>query len=206
MKKLFKIFFILITFSGYTQEDINWVVIPKIQVGDIKSNCQEKDLITIFGQGNIIQDSIYIGDGEFRYGSILFPNTENELKIIWESDSSFKDPKSCIFHNKNSNWITNTGIRIGTTLKELEDINDTSFILLGFGWGYGGTVVDWKNGKLKQYSNHNGLHIRLSPSSQYLSNQSKIIEDLSGDIEIHSSNEKMQEINPEIFYIEIRFD
>lgn len=80
-----------------------------------------------------------------RAFTILFPDTPNEALLTW------KDPARTELHNvrieKDGDWKSETGIEIGTTLNELEELNGKAVKFYGFGWDYSG-AVDWNGGKL----------------------------------------------------------
>lgn len=49
-------------------------------------------------------------------------------------------PAGASIEGRRSSWKTISGIRIGTTVKELEELNTRPFVLAGFGFDVGGTV------------------------------------------------------------------
>ena len=93
---------------------------------------------------------IAVGVDHFEEGtierpySILYPETENEILVIWKDDN--KRDIHQIYYDKEGRWSSEQGIRIGTTYEELEDING-AFKVYGFGWDYSG-AVDWDGGKM----------------------------------------------------------
>jgi len=176
-------------------------------VGQIKANTSEQDLIEIYGKANVVRDSFLEGEGEYVNETILFPNTKNELQIIWKDAENLKSPYVITYRKPNADWKTDNNICIGTTLKELERINGKEFIILGFGWDYGGTIIDWNGGKIaktNKLASELDLIARLSYSDKVKLNDSEL-EEISGDKEIKTSNKILQKMNPKIYEIIIVF-
>ena len=47
---------------------------------------------------------------------------------------------------KDSKWATTGGVKVGTTIQELQAANGQAFKFTGFDWDYGGTVTNWNGG------------------------------------------------------------
>jgi hypothetical protein len=100
-----------------------------------------------------------------------------------------------------SAWRTRSGVRIGSTLKELEKLNAKAFALAGFGWDYGGTVVDWRDGDLAdEFDSGSGrtlVRLRPEPDADYSA--------VLGDSTFLSSEPAMQAIAPYVGSIVLHF-
>jgi len=46
----------------------------------------KKDLINQFGEQHIIQDTIFIEEEYYEIGTKIFPDTKNEVSIIWKDN------------------------------------------------------------------------------------------------------------------------
>jgi len=208
-KKIIYCLFLLsmLPLLSISQDSLKWLCIPGVQVGQIKANTTEQDLIEIYGKANVVRDSFLEGEGEYVNETILFPNTKNELQIIWKDAENLKSPYVITYRKPNADWKTDNNICIGTTLKELERINGKEFIILGFGWDYGGTIIDWNGGKIaktNKLASELDLIARLSYSDKVKLNDSEL-EEISGDKEIKTSNKILQKMNPKIYEIIIVF-
>ena len=62
----------------------------------------------------------------------------------------------------NSLWRTVHAISLGTTLKQLEQLNRKPFQLAGFDFDYSGTVLSWSHGELEGVLDP--VILRLDPS------------------------------------------
>ncbi len=141
---LLSLFFV---FPHYTASDVfNYFVIPAERVGDITRSSTESDLKRIYGVENVKRHQIYIGEGFEVEGTILFPDTEKELRIEWRND--FKEPQRITITHPNTKWVIDSGVTIGTTINQLEKINKGRFKLTGFEWDYPGRTVSWEKGVL----------------------------------------------------------
>lgn len=178
--------------------NFNWVIIPGISFGEILINSTEDDLVNIYSEDNVTTDDINEGEGSFRIATILFGNTSNETIIFWKDES--KNPEKIIINQEGSDWIINSNIKIGTTLDELVEINNSDFTLTGFAWDYGGTILSWENGNLEEFE---GIIIRLSGDFENLSGEEQ--KQISGDFELRSDNEILKKMNCKISEIVFYF-
>jgi hypothetical protein len=71
------------------------------------------------------------------------------LEFVWSDEKARRRP-TLIRATDQSAWATANGIRIGTALAEIEQMNGKPFKLSGFDWDYGGRVTDWQDGKLSK--------------------------------------------------------
>lgn len=173
----------------------NWLIVPDGQISNLQKNSLRKDNILdevkkAFGEKNIKPVDFPIGEGDVLSGFAIYPDTENEVLFHISDDKIlFK------FYGKpNSKWIMDNGIKIGTTLEEVEKINKKPFKISGFEWDYSGTVSSWEGGSLS-----NNLSLIFEKTKEL-----NIINDgISGDILISSENKNLKETSPVVsaFYI-----
>jgi hypothetical protein len=71
---------------------------------------------------------------------VVFPGTADSLIVTW-TDSSRTRPASVSVTGEGSAWRTPAGVRIGTTLKELESLRGAPVPFMGFDWDYGGGAL-----------------------------------------------------------------
>jgi len=170
-----------------------WLFTPGISFGEITKESSFKSIQVVYGHTNVIYKKIDIGEGEYRKGIVIFPNESTKtVEILLNTKGN---PTNVIINSNKTLWHTAEGITIGITLKELEKLNQKSFMLFGFAWDYSGTISDWQKGILSKYKNQ--LTIRLSPYPQ------KYSIELMGDKIISSSNKEMNELNPRIYQLDV---
>lgn len=190
----------------------DWVITPGRSVGRIRANTSEKDLIKIFGRKNVKRASIDIGEGETTPGTILFPDQPRKTAyILWKDTAARRAPASVSIRNEKTFWKTDRGITIGTTLKTIEKLNGRAFVLAGFGWDYGGTVLHGNGGRIKELGieNENGISgrkliLRLEPAVS--PRQAREYDAVQGDQDFLSSKREMRILNPRVYEIIVSFD
>jgi len=128
--------------------DTQWLCIPGKQVGKILNNSSEAAIIAAYGKENVVHRDIGLGEGETAEGTVVFPDTENELIIEWVAGQAYKKLAKIRIEKNNASWKTDQGIGIGTTLTELQKINGKDFKFAGFEWDYAGFTNDWQGGKI----------------------------------------------------------
>lgn len=183
-------------------------IVPGAKVGAITARTSEADLRRIYGSKNVRSGEVGLGEGETVPGTILFPNDpRRRLEIAWKNAKTKKSPDFVQFSGEKSFWQIAPGIGLGTSLKTLERINGRGFTLLGFQWDYSGTVVSWNGGKLaRRFGKDNEfVTLRLSPRTYENKALAKDLDAVVGDGEFSSKNKSMQKINPEIYFVIVKF-
>jgi hypothetical protein len=111
-------------------------------------------------------------------------------------------PKTCKWHLANK-------ISFGTSLRDLEALNDGEFQLSGFEWDFSGTVVNWKGGALdRELTGCGKILLRLEPrygEAGPTVEQQKEEQQVSGDGYFLSSHLAMQQLNPVVYSISMEF-
>lgn len=165
------------------------------RVGMITPGMPMAKIENLYGTGELVSREIEVGEGQTVPGYALFPNTHDELLIELGED---KQPATVSFSNPRSKWVEETtGLTIGTTLTELRKMNGKPFEFTGFGWDYGGTVTDWKGGKLE------GILVRLTYAPERLPAEG-LDPQLLGDVPVASNHPAIQSIGMNVR--EIRID
>ena len=116
------------------------------RVGAIVKTVKPQDLAKLYGAGNVKIGKVPAAEGQEEPGAFLFKDSPDELQVFFSEDS--KKIESVRIVGKN--WASKDGLRIGTTLAELEKLNGGPFQFSGFGWDYGGNVTA-KGAKLKNF-------------------------------------------------------
>lgn len=124
------------------------IIVPGTRIGAIKKTTTRQDLDAIYGKENVKDDMVYVGEGVERQATIIYSQTPNELVILWEDEEKKTGLELIMITSETSNWKTDTGIGIGTTLTQLEAINGKPLSFSGFGWDLGGSITDKHGGAL----------------------------------------------------------
>jgi hypothetical protein len=187
---------------------ISFQIVPGKQAGAITARTSEADLRKIYGSQNVRSGEVVLGEGETVPGTIIYPNDPlKRLEIAWKNTKAKKSPDFVQFWGEKSLWKIAPGIGLGTSLKNLEQINGKGFVLFGFEWDYAGTVVSWSGGRLARRFGKNGELVTLRLNPQTFDNKAleKDLLAVAGDAEFSSKNKSMQKINPRIYSVIVKF-
>jgi hypothetical protein len=90
-------------------------------------------------------------EGEEYEAWVLYPQ-DPERQAVASLDEAGEHPVAIVVENDatdaTSAWVRADGVRLGLSSTELETLNGGPFAFYGFGWDYGGTISDWRGGKL----------------------------------------------------------
>ncbi|MEL6862822.1 MAG: hypothetical protein AAFP19_00320 [Bacteroidota bacterium] len=171
-------------------------IIPGHRIGLIQADATEADIIKAYGDANVERADIGVGEGEIVPGTKVFPGTEKELLIEWQPKQAYQKMARIRVERANAPWVTLSGVRIGTSLGELQKINGKDFDFYGFEWDYSGLVNDWKEGELSK-----NLQVFLTPV-----NMEAIFPDLLGDSSFPCDHPKAKEAGLEVSALVLLFD
>lgn len=122
-------------------------------------------ILATYPEANITEDVGVFDEGtEERVYTILYPDTENEIHITWQDAG--KTNIYDIRFSEGGKWRSSTGIKIGTTYNELNELNEKEIFFYGFGWDYSG-AVDWNDGKFEGSNLFVFLEAREIPGKFY---------------------------------------
>ncbi len=177
----------------------DWEIVPGERVGPITVHTSIQDLMHAFGAENVECEGIHVGEGDYVFGTIVYPlEPEKRLGILWKVHEQV--PAEIRLNGDRSLWKTKQGLTLGSSLKDIERLNEKPFRLAGFGWDYGGTIVDCNGGALRElgcgergYVNRT-LLLRLSGAGP------------AGDGYLLSDNPEMQKANPVIYEMVVDID
>jgi len=158
----------------------------------VKGATQPGDLAKIYGTGNVSYEKVHLAEGEYRPGAFIYRGTANALQVGFTADGKTIE----FIRIEGKSWRSKEGIRIGTTLAELERINGGAFKFLGFGWDNGGTVVI--GGKLPR-----GVIIVLSPTRN---RESKQAQQIMGDTEFSSRHAALRNLRVVVSGLSVSFE
>lgn len=102
----------------------------------VKGSTKPEDLVKIYTAAYVKPGKIHTVEGQEQPGATLFQGTASELQVVFTEDGKRIEFVRIV----GAAWSTKEGLRVGTTLAELERINGGPFQFSGFGWDYGGNV------------------------------------------------------------------
>src|SRR5690606_31915258 len=132
---------------------------------------------------NIQADIGMLEEGtEERPYTTLYSGTPDEIQITWANPQRSKIYD--IRFTGDGRWKSQTGIKVGTSYEELNQINGKKVSFYGFGWDYSGAVM-WNDGKLEDSK----IFVFLSPNNSAEGNK------FYGDHIIQATPEEIAALN-----------
>ncbi len=142
---------ILVAVSGLLAQSTRQPNVFLLSCRAIPADTSAADLAIRFGASNITDGQVYLGEGEYQAGTILFETVPDQrAEIIWTDVGARRTPKFVRIRGEASRWRTPEGLTLGQDLRFVERLNRRPFRLRGFGWDYGGTTTSWAGGVLAQ--------------------------------------------------------
>lgn len=165
----------------------DFIIEPGIRAGLATKNSTHASLVSQLSPGEVIKDQLQIGEGETVEGTILYPNTNNEMRIYWQNED-FEHIRQIIISKPGAEWQTSSGIHINQPIQEVTALNGTPFEMTGFQWDLAGTTLNWQGGKLDP---------KLTLSFDYQGDIS-VYPFLIGDKVISSDNSSLLKLKPKV--------
>jgi hypothetical protein len=155
----------------------------------------EKALIEKFGAGNIGRDTAWLPEGVGQIMvTLLYPGTKNEVTFEWSDSVSYSTLDAVEVNADSSDWSSH-GVKIGTPMSELVDLNGGDFTFSGFDWDYGGYAFFGDEGKLR------GVTIRLGSSAKEMTQEQQ--DSLIGDQQVTSRSQAARANDPVVKVIRL---
>ena len=120
-----------------------FLIRPGEGFSDFTDELAKADLMRLLGKNRIMERPFYLGEGESAPGLVLYPDSPEEVEVLLDEDGF---PMMYRIQEEGSEWATAEGLKVGSSLADLEKINGQPFKLTGFDWDYGGTVTNWNGG------------------------------------------------------------
>ncbi len=150
--------------EGKTDDQSDSVKTVQIDTGYILNDLLKiKDLASLkqmYGDSNVIIDTIWGAEGMFVIGTKLFSGTDMQVDIMWQDSinnsgminatiNATYDEETFTPSFNNKKWNTREGVYLGMSLEDLVALNGKPIKFYGFGWDYGGIVTSLEKGKLE---------------------------------------------------------
>ena len=167
----------------------------------VRPHHEPRKLVAAFGAGNVVYRKVRDAEGEEPMASVVFPNDAGKrADFIWKKPKERRDPWVRIH---GAGWQTPHGIRVGTTLQEVERLNRKPFTLSGFGWDLGGRATDWHKGALDQpLPGGCRLHVDFAADPKA---PGKLVDKVTGDKPFRSSDPAMIAVKPRVAAMEVYY-
>ena len=175
-------------------------IVPGKRVGPITQKTTREDLVKIFGESRLSDETISgpEGIGEIPITKINL-NSERSFTVNW-SDANRR--KIISVSDFGSDWKTPEGINIKTSFERLQQILG-EFKLTGLGWDNGGYVY-LENTNLSKYQGK--LSIRVDAAEDIVKKFPKEYQKVTGDQIFSSTNPNWKNLNVRVSQITVQFD
>jgi hypothetical protein len=148
----------------------------------------EQALIDRFGAENIKRDTAWLPEGMGQYMvTLLYPSTRNEVTFEWADSATYSSLDAIEISDDSSDWETH-GVKVGTDMLTLVNLNGDDFTFSGFGWDYGGQASFDEGDRLR------GLDIVLESSEAMMTQEQQ--DSLMGDQTVYSKSTAARLNNP----------
>ena len=147
--------------------DRSYTFVPGERFGPFVAGMDTAEMKRVLGPEHFTDVFIHLGEGQQFDGLALYPDRDARVEIIPSPEdlpADIEPTVDLIVRDPGSPWqMADTGIGIGSSLRELERVNGKPFKFQGFDWDYSGQVYDWNGGRLEGLGVQLGYEIR----SQY---------------------------------------
>lgn len=182
------------------QPPTDWQFTPGASFGPLLATSSERDLVNTFGAEAVEPTQVHLGEGTFAPGTLVYRGDPLQtFWVTWKDTIARRTPESVRLTGDSSRWTTSTGIGLGTPLSQLEMLNGRPVGITGFGWDYGGTITDWRGGKLAPLTGR--MVISVSPSDTAADASS-----VQGDSVFTSSDTAFARLQPRVTRIIVWFE
>lgn len=87
----------------------------------------------------------------------IYAETPREIIVYWKDSAYHKSIGMMESDGEGSPYHTATGLKTGSSLRDILSLNGKKITFSGFGWDYGGYIQSYNNGALEKSS----IHFRL---------------------------------------------
>jgi hypothetical protein len=190
----------------------DWFIVPGVRVGPITASSTVAALEEIFGRRDVITQRI---SGEIETAervTLVYRDPSKALGISWVGNGTYRHPETiwfCFGANEGIGaWQTTSGIRCGTTLRQLEALNGRPFTVSGYSGDLQGTVLSWGGGRLDGELGRKGgaLEISVAPKDrQWRDRLSDAPRARLKGATLQSNDPTIQELDPAVYRMVFRF-
>ena len=130
--------------------------------GPFTRHATHASLVKAFGKDKVALRNVGVGEGETVKASVIFPRDKaRRIEVLWIDEKARRKPSEIRIDDTSAGRTTH-GITAKMSLADVEALNGKPFKLYGFGFDYGGTVLDWDGGRLAAQNGGCTLSLRFT--------------------------------------------
>jgi hypothetical protein len=171
------------------------LIVAGERVGAVRPTSTAAQLRTVYGNANVRAGQFQTGEGTFD-GIVLFPGTAQAIRLYYSEDKKRIDTVE--IGAQKGPWRTGEGIRIGSTLAQLEALNGGPVTLLRHEGEGGGWMVDREQPGLKLPR----LGLQLLGEGSLTAAETRT---LGARLKVRSDDPLIRKAKPVVYKIFVRF-
>ncbi|MCU0450706.1 MAG: hypothetical protein MUC97_12840 [Bernardetiaceae bacterium] len=127
------------------------LIVPCERFGPVLTTDTEEALAQRLGATTLTRDTLWAEGEPQAMATVLWKGTPQEIEITWaEPAPPFKTIEMITAYHPASPYHYANGIKNGSTLAQIQQLNGRPFKFYGFAWDYGGTFIGFGDGTLAQ--------------------------------------------------------
>ena len=176
------------------------------------------DLQRLFPKDTVADQELELDEGMVFPATMIARGTPSEsLAIVWTDKSADAHPRQvfvcrgrrrgvCRYHAP----VPGGDIAVGSRLSDLEAFNGKSFTIQGFGFGYGGSVLSWDEGRLQKADCNSTLSLAIDGERDRDGGLTMDLTEeergtFTGSRPVSSTTPALRKLNPSVTEILFRF-
>lgn len=164
--------------AAVPEDTRNW------EVRSVFALTKPDELISLYGKENVVLlDATDLDGNDAGKAWYVYPDTENEMQVIFNTDSS----KTITFTQERSKWKSPFGIKPGDPIDKVTKVNARAFRVNGFEWTNGGIVDSWEGGAMDK----KGVQILFRAVN---SGDPKLYDQFTGEKKFRSDNNSLKKL------------
>ena len=170
--------------------------------GPFGPDASKASLSEFFGAANVVDMNVDGPEGTTNSATVLFPNDPaRRVEVLWQDEQARQQPSNIEIKGASS-WVGPKGLKIGSSLEDVEKANGKPFKMSGFGWDYGGYVTDWGGGAFAPKDDVDNACIVMI---NFNTSDGAPTEKVQGDKSFDSSDPAMRAAKPTIYSIAVGY-
>jgi len=191
--------------STATAPSIPRVIEPGARLGPVTAASTLDNLRAALGKRNVSLEMVQAEDGKGKVsGAVLYPgDAKKRIELAWGDTLTKSRPRWARVRNTANWWHTPAGVRVGTTLRDLEKLNGRAFTVTSFRSGERRIVVhSWNKGNLADEMGKK-THVWLAVPTATTKSQ---MVPLSQGTLLPSGDPPLRRLNPHVTEISTKFE
>jgi hypothetical protein len=164
------------------------LVVPGTRLGPVTANTSRQQLAQLYGEANLKDGQIPVGEGFTELGTIVAQGTDHQFTLLWLNQQR---TKPLLAQDLGPAWKTPEGVGVDLPYTDLQAILG-KFEVYGFEWDYGGTV-SLQGSHLEKYARQ--LFLRLVADPAAIVSQPQAYRAVMGDRLFASTDPNLARLN-----------